>query len=438
MEAVSVAVTLPAVLLSAKSIKQHGWGHPLLLPNLAFLIFVVPKYLTMAVTSNLTGPYELEISPARAAQAYLIISAAILTINLGFYLSSHENSPFTKPPKPALSVERIATASWLVAIPVFVVALVIVVPAYNIGLDSMFGKREILGDSGEVDIVPYLALKSTALIRVPGYLMIMHLASSGSGRSYNEKAVRWLVTSMFLNGALQLVFSQRSGLLLMVMDFAVIWSLYSPIPIRSLRRWLPALAMFNFATLILRTGSTNIVAVLELTFGRLYFFDVLKIAGILEFSQPSSEQSLVSWLTANKTRSLSGEGRIHHMIGEEVFGTTSGVPPTFIGESILRWGTVSVLPAALLVGLSIGVALRRARNSRTGVRALVWVLVANRIAYFASNSDASGMLLRVLLDCGAVVGFVVAAQLFPLPQAKGTIRRSFEAGTPNMQSTTRG
>lgn len=395
---------------------RHGLS-PLLWFNAPFLVIILPKiaYLDSWFRSGRSSFVfgHVAFDALDLSRASGLVAAFVAVLNLSYGPRPIARLLDTRQLEVAYGARSLARACWYLLLPVSLVALLVCVVVFDIGLDSLSAKRTI-SLQGATGVVGWIAWKTTGLSRTCVYLSFILLRTS---ERHSRLARRVFVASLGLTVLTQVLFSQRSSLVLIAFDLVLFVNVQRPVRMVSVLRLSIVLLAVNTLVIYFRSANGTIAELASATFLRLYFFDPVKVGGIARYvdggrSVPPQLDTL-STFGSTPLPDVS----LHFAIGEAVFGVRSGVPPSLPGEVLLSLGGLLLVPLCVGLGLAMRTLYGRAGRTTSALSSLVLIMVTNRIGYFAATSDMEGAALRILQDLVLLRAGVMTIRLLTVRKA---------------------
>lgn len=349
------AVLIFALFIGA--IRKVGTINGVTLFVASYFAFVVPKYLVMTLQQARTSYYYRNIvltDQYLVDLSFLLVSLFVVALLLSFLL-------FLPRVRVQSRAERgeVVVRSKLAYMFLFPAGLVISALLFSrMGIDlavDFSQKRDFLAASGEVNMVNYLLIKAAYIVKIPFYMYLYQYPTLRNRRGLFRLTA---ALSLLFGFVLHVVFSQRSGVLFMVLDVLFLVSALRPLRARWLLSALGLLFALNVGVLWFRAAWNDFTQLFVLLFFRRYFMDVEKVSNILAYVKASSTNLGATDLLGDSFFSSFAHFRlpedIHFFVGREIMGLSSiGVPPSIVGEVILRMGTVWLIPVAILIGYGL-------------------------------------------------------------------------------------
>ena len=370
--------------------------------NFLFIALVLPKILMFtAVGNDVFLSATAASSPNAVIATSYVIFVFIISINLGYIV---------KRPKWQTEIHALNSANWqgdyikttvtLIVLPMSVLVFLIYFWSAQISFSQIVNKIDF--SSFDNGLAVYLSHKLAQFSKVGIYLVLLGvIVGDGKLKGYrlNLLCLLLLLSLVFFTS------SQRGGIFLTAL-LIILWLQY----LNVLKLWhIITLGSIFFVLnlLILSSRFENGISGLGFfeIYTRRYFFDVEKLAAIFEFSasdlgylfRPSVglfQLSAADWPTYS----------IHHYVGYEVFGmTTNAIPPSILGEIILYFGALFVLPIGFLLSLLMVTLENRIERSKKPLEILILLILLSNAYFLLLNSDVLSLVKRLLLDGAFVV-----------------------------------
>lgn len=374
-----------------------------------FFVYILPKFAAYLVTGDdvfLPGTAVLGQNSANAA--VVCITAFMATIVACYFVASL-TSPGV-PPRPEMDrpVDPDQAASigiWLF-VPAFGVSFFAYWIAAEVTFDNLFAKRELIV-GGELTVA-WALQKIAQVVKAGLYLALLATLTVRDGR-YN----RHVFVLAMLSVLVYLVSSQRSGILILALEIALVFQVAGIMKPRHYLVLAGSFAALNIAILSARALDTaNAMYWSDLIYRR-YFFDLEKIAALIEYfvSDPLYRFDSLGILVSGSNGILP-DYATHHFLGEQVFGIASGVPPSVLGEMIIYAGPISIVPLTAALTAALIWCERRCRATANPVFQLVLVVLLSKLYFLTLNSDSVSSVNRIVLDLAllgtGLCGYVLA------------------------------
>jgi oligosaccharide repeat unit polymerase len=309
-------------------------------------------------------------------------------------------------------MKRLKSLCTFVIIPLSLLALIIYFSTVGVSLDSFIQKRQLI-DEGGVSRA-YILQKVAQVSKIGLYIVFLAILCSNQ----NIKDWRRLLTIFFfLVFILFMSSSQRSGILIIILEICLILTLLDKLKFKQIIFIAGGFLAINLALLSARF--TNGLDGINFISGiaRRYFFELEKITGIVTYASNNNILHHSPWSGAftMATQEVPA-GNIHFFIGEKIFGLYNvGVPPTVLGNIILSFGTVFVIPFTCFMTAIMIKIERIGFESKVVTVKLFTIILLSCAYYILLNSDIISLFRRILLE-GAF--FLVAVFLFILVRQK--------------------
>ena len=388
--------------------------------NLIFILAIVPKIVLLLVEGHqvlLTSGSFLSL-PSVTAAIYLVC-AFVITINLTYLLTTIMFPPSAANlyrPQPMQVAIRLPL--FLVIGPLFLVSFAIFLATAEVSLETIFLKPELL-DEGEITAA-YIFQKLSQVIKCGVFLYLIKLLAMGQIEPRDRllfMGVTVLTMLVFLASG------QRSGIGLVLLQVLICFQVVGILNARSIAITGVVFAAVNAVVLAARLTGTRASqsSGFAETILRRYFFDVEKIAGILEFSSVGraylTQPSLV-FSDFSSRPELNQD--LHLFLGEYAFGINSGVPPTVLGDIVFNFGGAWVIPLTIVL-TGIVIAVERWANRTNDPRGKLALIASLATAYFfLLNSDVIATINRMALESAFLVAAIALGMFFKPISQMGT------------------
>lgn len=400
-----------ALALSHRSVRQVNFFTT---TTAVYFFYVGPKLFAYSLfagdTSLMVGGsrYSQSVMDAAAILSVLFVIAICIPYALNLPRRRVDLGATVGELRPRESSVRLTYMNHLSVViffPLFIFFLSHFLLSSGASLGSLFAKPDYQLDQGLS--AAYIYQKAAQCIKCAFYGAALIVLS---GRySSSRSAFTWLYFFFLLSCMVFLLSGQRAGIALLIVEVILVKQLHSGPPTRAA---MVALLIFSIAAnflMLLARGIEN--ASIAFYIFRRYFFDFEKTSGLLAYVVPNA----VDWVQVTTRGGMTTlpDGNLHHVIGSEIFGTESGVPPSLLGELILYLGPACVFPVALILAVWVRrLEWAAGRSSVSPFARLVTVILLAKVYVFWLNSDSIGMLKRFALDfslCLLALGLYMAA-----------------------------
>ena len=374
-----------------------------------FFVYILPKLAAYLLTGDdvfLPGSAVLGQNSANAAT--VCITAFMATILACYFVSSAvspEGPARTKMDRPIDPDQAASIAIWLF-VPIFGVSFLAYWVVAEVTFDNLFAKRELILDGERT--AAWALQKIAQVVKGGLYLALLATLTVRDGR-YNRHVFLLAVLSVLV----YLVSSQRSGILILALEIALVFQIAGIMKPRHYLALAGSFAALNIAILSARALDTaNAMSWSDLIYRR-YFFDLEKIAALIEYfvSDPLYRFDSLGILVSG-SNGIRPDYGMHHYLGEQVFGVASGVPPSVLGEMIIYAGPISIIPLTAALAAVLIWCERRSRATANPIVQMVLVVLLSKLYFLTLNSDAASSFNRIVLDlallCTGVGGFLLA------------------------------
>lgn len=374
-----------------------------------FFVYILPKFAAYLVTGDdvfLPGTAVLGQNSANAA--VVCITAFMATIVACYFIAdvaAPEGLRRVEMDRP-VDPDRAASIGIWLFVPIFGVSFSAYWIAAEVSVDNLFAKRELILDGDRT--VAWALQKIAQIVKGGLYLALLATLSVRDGR-YN----RHVLVLAALSVLVYLVSSQRSGILILALEIALVFQIAGIMRPRHYLVLAGGFAALNIAILSARALDTaNAMYWSDLIYRR-YFFDLEKIAALIEYFVSDPLYRFDSFgILVSGSNGIRPDYGTHHFLGEQVFGIASGVPPSVLGEMIIYAGPISIVPLTAALTVSLIWCERRSRMTANPIVQLVLVVLLSKLYFLTLNSDAASSLNRIVLDLAllgvGIVGYVLA------------------------------
>lgn len=360
-----------------------------------FLVYILPKFVIYLMTGDdvfLPGTAVLSQNTANAA--VVCITVFMATILVCYFAASvvwPEGSACVMMDRPVDPDNAAIVGLWLF-VPIFGLSFCAYWIVAEVSFDNLFAKRELILDGERT--VAWALQKIAQVVKAGLYLALLATLTMRDGR-YNRHV--FLLAS--LSVLVFLVSSQRSGILVLALEIALVFQIAGIMKPRHYLLLAGSFVVLNIAILSARALDTAQAMYWSDLIYRRYFFDLEKIAALIEYfvSDPLYRFDSLGILVAG-SNGMRPDYATHHFLGEQVFGVASGVPPSVLGEMIIYGGPISIVPATAALTTIVIWFERRSRATGSPIVQLVLVVVLSKLYFLTLNSDFSSSINRIVLD----------------------------------------
>jgi oligosaccharide repeat unit polymerase len=400
------------------------WYEPLILFCLSVTVWTGAKYLYITATYG-PEPTYLVGAVANGSFTLLVLMAYVATL----FTLQMRRGPRTRERAPAAGVlaRREQLRYWLlvtIAIAITLVALIATLTiAGEIAGELVSAKRfgdSDLGPQARLGTSKYLLFRLAMTARISAALTLMLFFLVPRGRRRQRLLVAALLFVNFAMIALvTAAFSNRAGLLLLVLDLLVIAAAFGGLKIFNIKAMVLAGATVSVMILIssMRSAHGAGRSVMEHIFDGRSFADVERTGRIVDYYQRSGDylggQSFVDWvfllLPDVAPERVARFLNMGWETGYQVFGyASSGVSPGFIAEAFMNFGWPGIIVGALLFGVAAAWwHLLLTRRGGLSTPMLVFVCLAGiRLGLFLFNNSFGTFALKTLSEVLPVVVIV--------------------------------
>jgi hypothetical protein len=416
------AICLAGAALGAAAFAQWRWRHCipvfLSLANIVFLLAVLPKSVLYAeFGSAVFLSQSAEFTTTEVSAALFAISAFVLGLNLAWLLPWRVPDALNRLARFERITGRFDLESpiragrvMFVVLPLFIIAFGGMLYAMAASGDALFRKPEMMEDGVRSSV--YYWQKAAQVIKLGVYAYLFKLAARNSG-IWPLRARFGIVAALCLTMLVFLVTGQRSGIFLLLLQVLVIFHATGRIALRHLAVGLGLFAAVNILVLALRDTPENThFALVNLT--RRYFFEIEKISGIVRLATKHMADAGLPWVTIWGDGSNGVTiGNLHRYLGHEVLGSISAVPPTVVGEMVLYFGLIFVLPLAIALGWIMRFTEHALTQARGPVLITALATIVATASFLLLNTDSWGFVKRLALELALVATAYGLIRLLP-------------------------
>lgn len=368
--------------------------------NFIFLTLILPKIIGYFISGSDVFLSSNAIRNPNAVQvAALIIFVFIITINVAYIVAKPANRSVTTNNRTSISSSQrkaIKLFNVSIVLPISLAALGLYFIFAGISLDNIIMKRDWSDINGGT--IAYVFQKLAQLSKVGFFIVTLGIISDPE----NSKSWRsQLILFSFLLIAVYSTSSQRSGVILLLLQIVMIYFTIGKLKIRTLLIIGGTFLMINLVILASRfTEGLQGLNFFEM-FVRRYFFEIEKISMIFEYSVKDT-----SYLFYPVSGLLTFSGvplptyNVHYYIGSEIFGYSFkyGVPPSILGEIILYVGAIYIVPITLLITISLAKIERVTSRSHKASLRLFTIILLSDSYFLLLNSDIFSLIKKLAFD----------------------------------------
>jgi len=389
--------------------KQSSWLDPMVLFGGTVFVWGFGKYLFLTFSKPVDGLPAWAIA-ADLQNGVLAISLFCLAAIVAYVATrSAAGAPKPVAAQATLDMRIIYFASMiltLISLSAFVAILYS--PDIAISWDAISAKRFLdsdLGPAARVGSIEYLLYKATLMARVPLYAILVGVLLRRKAHALDTVLLTVNFLCIFV---VAFIFSNRFNLLLGFVDMAAIAAVFVR---RIISPRFVLLGLGVFAAMILaselRMGEGRDRSVLEHIYEGRYFADVERTDKVIDYYETAEHlhgKTLYGWLFIALPSSYGDGGEaflnMGWNIGYHVFGLKmSGVPPGFIGELYMNFGSMGILIGGLLFGIvSAYVAMRLHDRSKISWLAVLLALIAIRVGLVLFNGNLGTAMIKIALE----------------------------------------
>lgn len=394
-----LGLTLVSIAISAcvRNLRKINF---LWVTNVIFIALVLPKIVlfnSSGFSVFLTQTTAFRESGFMAAS--LAIFGFMISINATYILVAILPRSL-KPIPPAQEAWGIGSPTFIINfifIPVSLVAMAIYAASAGMSFDTLFIKAEMSTDTGFT--AAYFAQKVAQVAKCCVFLYFIKFCEAGG---LTRGQTRHFMFVCFITFCVFLLSGQRSGIFLLLVQIMLLYQSENKLKLKFLAVTGVIFLLVNLAILTARFAAGGRSLDIAAALLRRYFFDVEKITGIIEYSSATKSYLFNPWLIFGDTSTHPDiYGNVHRFIGENLFNTGAGVPPSVLGEIILYYGGIAIIPVTVLLTLLIisfeQRLARSVRSDRPFFKAAIIIVVAT-MYYFLLNSDFIGLVKRSMLE----------------------------------------
>jgi len=271
-----------------------------------------------------------------------------------------------------------------------------VLPAYwtaaDISFDNLFAKRELVQD-GERTFA-WALQKIAQVVKAGFYLLLLATLTTRDSRY-----LRPLLLLAALSAIVYMISSQRSGILILALETGLALQLAGVLRARYLLILAGGFALLNIAILSARAAETAQSLYWTDLIYRRYFFDLEKIAALIEYFVADPLYRFESFgILASGAADIDITYSSHFFLADQVFGIGGGVPPSILGEMIIYAGPVWIVPLTLCLTAGLIACERLAQDAHRPLMQLILVVILSKLYFLTLNSDTLSSINRIVLD----------------------------------------
>lgn len=365
---------------------------------IVYIALIFPKmilYLMIGDEALVSGAYYApseSIIQSAALCIFLFVVSMQIPYALGKRVYAEQNRYRSIRYAKNFGIRHIKVLYFLFFLPLSIAYITFFASTKGISPETIFSKPDFVVEGSYTSL--YFLQKAGFFLKIPFYIVLIGMLTRKGDEKRSDNVV--LFFSTLFSFALFLLSGQRSGVLLTILELLIVYGALGKIRFRTVLLITIFFMSVNFVILAARFADVQEAGIAQIVLRR-YFFDIEKISGIFDYALVGGNFFQVS------THSVLGhdykiEGNIHFFIGEEIFNTRAGVPPSFLGEQIIYFGPFAIVPLTLLTASICKRIELKILLNRSPFFTLVYVIIFSHWMYFSLNSDFFSFLSRTTLD----------------------------------------
>lgn len=266
----------------------------------------------------------------------------------------------------------------------------------------------------------YVLQKTAQIAKVAVYVFFVRLVADPSPLSRQSQAL--LGAALMLTVLVFVLSGHRSGVFILLLQLLLIFQYRGAVSGRYLLIGLGVFLTVNVAILFVRDTPENTEFQL-VNLLRRYFFEMEKITGLLMVAETYGQPLSSPWaVVGNVATDVDIQGSLHRFLGNDVLQSISAVPPTVLGEALLYWGGVFILPMAVLLGHAARLVETWSALARNPWCVVIGTMLTATGAFLLLNTDVMGFLKRAVFELGLIVAAWISLWLYRRVAERPTAR----------------